>query len=88
MDQLGCPHLLPKAGLRRRCCWAPAPAEVDRYVLPVGRSAANPPHATPQQMSNDGTERQTDRQTNGRKHDRYMDPASHSVWEVSAEQVT
>jgi len=24
---------------------APAPAAVDRYILPAGRSAANPPHA-------------------------------------------
>jgi len=28
-----------------RCCWAPAPAAVDRNVLPAGCSAANPPHA-------------------------------------------
>ena len=38
-------HVLLNAVLRRRCCWAPAPAAVDRYLLPAGRSAANPPHA-------------------------------------------
>jgi len=27
-----CPHLLLNAVLRRRCCWAPAPAAVDRYA--------------------------------------------------------
>ena len=46
---IGCQHntariLLLSAVLRRRCCWAPAPAAVDRYLLPAGRSAANPPH--------------------------------------------
>ena len=37
------PHLLLSAVLRRRCCYAPTPA-VDRYLLPVWRSPANPPH--------------------------------------------
>ena len=36
-----CPHLLTNAVLRRRCCWAPAPAAVP----PTRRSAANPPQA-------------------------------------------
>ena len=40
-----CPHLLLSAVLRRRCCWASAPA-IDRYLLPAGCSAANPLHAT------------------------------------------
>ena len=59
----------------RVCCWAPcygvfaaqracgyyaapAPAAADRYFLRAGRSAANPP-------ATDGTERRTDRQTDG-----------------------
>jgi len=29
----------------RICCWAPAPVAIGRYLLPVGRSAANPPAA-------------------------------------------
>jgi len=29
----------------RVCCWAPAHAAIDRYFLPTGRSAANPPAA-------------------------------------------
>jgi len=29
----------------RICCWAPAPAAIDRCILPTGRSAANPPAA-------------------------------------------
>ena len=35
---------LPAFAAERRAA-APAPAAVDRYVLPAGRSAANPPHA-------------------------------------------
>ena len=35
-----CPHLLLSAVLRRRCCWAPVPAAVDRYVLAARRAAA------------------------------------------------
>ena len=35
----------------------PAPPAVCRYLLPAGRSAANPPLL----LSNDGTDRQTDR---------------------------
>ena len=31
--------------LRRRCCTGLRRAAVDRYLLPAGRSAANPPHA-------------------------------------------
>jgi len=53
-----CPHLLLSAVLRRRCCWAPALA-VDRYLLPAGRSAANPLHVAA------AVERQ-DRQTDAR----------------------
>jgi len=50
-----CPHLLLSAVLRRSaaeraCRWyasaAPAPAAVDRYLLPAERSAANPPAIT------------------------------------------
>ena len=50
-----CPYLLLSAVLRRRCCWARLQqAPVDRFLLPAGRSAANPP-AT----SINGTERRT-----------------------------
>jgi len=55
----------------------PAPAAVDRYVLPAERSAANPPHAAV------AVERQ-DRQVKGRT--RYIDlarqhaSASVAVW--------
>jgi len=31
--------------LRRRAAGRPPPAAVDRYLLPAGRPAANPPHA-------------------------------------------
>jgi len=62
-------HLLLSAVLRRRCCWASA--AVDRYLLPVRRSAANPPLL----RSNDGTDGRTDRQT----PDNYIDPALHST---------
>ena len=47
------PHFLLSAVLRRSCCWAPA--AVDRFVLPIGRSAANPPQ-----------QRWTDRRTDAR----------------------
>ena len=30
-----CPHFLRNAVPRRRCCWTPAPAAVDRYLLPA-----------------------------------------------------
>jgi len=42
---------------------APAPAAVDRYILPAGRSAANPPHAA---AAVDRTDRQTDGRTDTR----------------------
>ena len=44
--QLGCQH-----GTARICCcgavaaWRPAPAAVDRCLLPAQRSTANPPNA-------------------------------------------
>ena len=50
-SQLGCqhdtacwPHLLLNAGLRRRCCWPPAPAAID-WCPARGGLAANPSHA-------------------------------------------
>ena len=49
----------------RRCCWRPeygarsAPAALQQYILPTGRSTANPPLL----LSNDGTDRQTDGRT-------------------------
>jgi len=52
----------------RRCCWRPeygarnAPAALQQYILPTGRSTANPPLL----LSNDGTDRQTDGRTDGR----------------------
>jgi len=62
---VNCPHLLLNAVLRRRCCWPPAPATVDRCVLPVGRSAANPPHAATAVNRRD---RQTNGETDGQTH--------------------
>jgi len=38
----------------------PAPTAVNRYVLPAGRSEANPPQATAAVLSNDGTDRPRD----------------------------
>jgi len=70
-----CPHLLLDAVLRRRCCWAPAPAALDRYVLPTVRSAANPPHST-------AAVKRWDRQTDGQTPYRYIDPAPHTMREV------
>jgi len=37
-----CPHLLLNAVLRRSCCWAPAPAAADRYLLPAGALSNKP----------------------------------------------
>jgi len=68
--------LLLNGMLRRRCCRTPAPAAVDRYVLPVGRSAANPPHAA-------AAVEQTDGRTDVRTPDRYVDPAAHTMRAVS-----
>ena len=56
-----CPHLLLNAVLRRRCCWAPVLAAVDRHLLPAGRSAANLPHAAVGSWHG-----KTDGQTDGR----------------------
>ena len=58
----------------RRCCCVPAPA-IDHYLMPVQRSAANPPHAASvverRERQTDGrvdgqTDRQTGRQTDTR----------------------
>jgi len=50
---------------------APAPAAVDLYLLPAGRSAANqPPAAAAVDL--------WDRRTDGQTADRYMDPAPHT----------
>jgi len=70
-------HVLLNAVLRRRCCWAPAPAAVDRYLLPAGRSAANPPHAGAA----------VDRRTDGRHCRRWVHgqpEVSLSLLEISA----
>jgi len=53
---------------------------VDRYVLPAGRSAANPPHAA---ASVERWGRQTDRETDGRTPDRCVDPALLTIQAVS-----
>jgi len=53
---------------------------VDRYVLPAGRSAANPPHAA---ASDERWGRQTDRETDGRTPDRCVDPALLTIQAVS-----
>ena len=73
--------LLLNGMLRRRCCRTPAPAAVDRYVLPVGRSAANPPHAA-------AAVEQTDGRTDVRTPDRYVDPAAHTMRAVSIRCMT
>ena len=46
------------AVLQCRCCWALAPA-IDRYLLPAGRSAANPLRTSLLRLD-DGTDRRTD----------------------------
>jgi len=51
-----CPHLLLNAVLLRR----PAAAAVDRYLLPAGPTAANPPYAA---AAVDRWDRQTDTRT-------------------------
>jgi len=50
----------------------PPPSNIDRYLLPAGRSAANPPHA-------EAAVERRDRQTDGRTHDRCTDPAPDTV---------
>jgi len=40
-----CPHMLLRAVLRRGCCCCVDRASIDRYLLPAGPTAANPPHA-------------------------------------------
>jgi len=62
------PHLLPSAGI----C-STATACVDRYLLPAGRSAKNPPHVA---AAVDRGDRQTDRR---RTPDRYTHPASRTM---------
>jgi len=62
--------------VERRCCWAPAPAAVDQYVLPAGRSAANPPHVA---AAVERRDRQTGGWTDGSLH---IDPAPHTAWAV------
>jgi len=61
-------HLLLSAG----AC-STAPAAVSRYLLPAGRSAANPP-ATVAAVD------RWDRQTDGQTPDRYIDSVPHNVW--------
>ena len=52
---------------------APVPAAVDRYFLPTGHSAANPPATAA------AGDRQTNGQTNGRSTVRpYIDPVPHT----------
>jgi len=62
-SSVGCQH-----DTARICCWAPAPAAVNQYLLSTRRSAANPPHAA---AAVDRWDRQTDRRT----LDRFTDPA-------------
>ena len=52
-------------------------AATDRYLLPAGPTAANPPHAL--KRSTAGTDCTTDGQT----HCRYVDPAAHIMQPVS-----
>ena len=56
--------------------WRPTAAATDRYLLPAGHPAANPPHTAA------AVDRQ-DRQTDGRTPDRYIDPAPHCMTIVS-----
>jgi len=53
----------PQHNATRICCWAPAPAAIDRYVLPAGHLAANSLVAV---AAVDRWDRQTDGQTDGR----------------------
>ena len=72
-----------KRGMTRNCCYAPCPcsdsrAAIDRYLLPAGPTAANPPHAAA------ADEWDRDRQADRRRDTvayRDMDPAPH-IWEV------
>jgi len=52
-----------------------APAAFDRWLLLVGRSAANPPTAI--------AAAETDRQTDGRTPDRFVNPAPHIMLAAS-----
>ena len=74
---------LPTVAAERRavapCCGAfaagrMAPAVVDQYLLTARRSAANPPHAAA-----------TDRRTDGRTPDRYIDPAPRTIRAMSTD---
>jgi len=82
-----CPHQ-PTAG--RRCCCAPAHAArrpqlarraaIDRYFLPIMRSAGNPPATVAAADRRDRqTDEQIDRRTDGRTLDRFIDPAAHTM---------
>ena len=59
--------------LRRRCCWPPGAAAVDRCLC----SAANPPQDV-------AAVARWDRQTDGGTHDRFIDPAASGVNKRSA----
>jgi len=56
-SSLGCQH-----DTARICCWAQSP-DIDRYLLPATRSAANPPHAA---AAVDWRDIQTDGRTDAR----------------------
>jgi len=70
-----CPRLLLCTVLRRRCCWAPAPAN-DRYLLPTVHSAVNPLHIT-------AAVNRRDRHMDRRALHYFVDPALHTVQAVS-----
>jgi len=53
-------------------------AVIDRYLLPAGLTAANPPHAAAAGEWHRRTERGTDKRTSYR----YIDPAPHTMREV------
>jgi len=59
--QLGCQHLLLSAVLRRPCCWAQA-LSIDTSCPP---GAQQQTRRTQQRLSNDGTDRRTDKRTDG-----------------------
>jgi len=52
-------------------------AAIDRYCLPTGPTAANLPHTTA--AAQDGTDRETDGQTDRWTPDSFIDPALHSM---------
>ena len=75
-----CPHLLLSAVLRPRAAALLLPGAVDRYLLRLRRSAANPPHTA---AAFDWWDRLTDGQTDGPTPDRFIDPAPHTMRAVS-----